>query len=159
MIGRTVVIGIGNPFRRDDGVGPAVVALLRVRLTGVQFATSDGDPATLIDAWSGAGRAVVVDAVRGSGHEVGHLHRFNTGHPAATRAGIATSHAADLGDTVALASALDRMPDSLVVYTIEVDDVSFGVGLSPAVLAAAGRLSDEIVALVSGGSVGDIART
>jgi hypothetical protein len=29
--GRVVVIGVGNEFRRDDGIGPAVVARLRDR--------------------------------------------------------------------------------------------------------------------------------
>jgi hydrogenase maturation protease len=152
--GRTVVIGVGNPYRRDDGVGPAVVALLRGRLTGVEFVTCDGDPATMIEALSYAGRAVVVDAVRSADSAAGHIHRFDTGHPSATRAGIAASHAADLGDTLALARELGRIPDSLAVYTVEVDDVSFGVGLSPTVLAAAGRLVDEIVTRLAGATTG-----
>jgi hydrogenase maturation protease len=147
---KTVVIGVGNPYRRDDGVGPAVVALLRGRLSGFEFVTCDGDPATLIEAWSYASRAVVVDAVRTADKAAGHIYRFDTGHPAATRAGIAASHAADLGDTLALARELDRLPDSLAIYTVQVDDVSFGVGLSPAVLAAAGRVADEIVARLAG---------
>jgi hydrogenase maturation protease len=148
--GRTVVIGIGNPYRRDDGVGPAVVALLRGRLPGVEFVTCDGDPATVIEALSGAGHGVVVDAVLSTDNAAGHVYRFDTGHPSATRAGIAASHAADLGDTLALARELGRMPDSLAIYTVQVEDVSFGVGLSPTVLAAAGRLADEIVARLTG---------
>jgi hydrogenase maturation protease len=147
---RTVVIGIGNPFRRDDGAGPAVVDLLRQRLTGVEFVVCDGEPTTLIDAWTGAARAVVIDAVRCERGDVGHIFRFAAGHPTATRAGVATSHAADLGDTVALARALDRMPDTLLVYTVQVDDVSYGTGLSPAVVAAARRLADVIAADLTG---------
>ena len=145
---RTVVIGIGNPFRRDDGAGPAVVDLLRPRLTGVEFVVCDGEPTTVIDAWTGAARAVVVDAARTTGDDVGRIFRFAVGHPAATRAGITASHAADLGDTVALARALDRMPDTLLVYTVQVDDVSYGTGLSPAVAAATGRLADDIAAVL-----------
>jgi hydrogenase maturation protease len=149
MSGHTVVIGIGNPFRHDDGVGPAVVDLLRERLTGVGFVTCDGEPVALMDAWSGARRAVVIDAARGPDGEVGRVFRFATEHPAATRAGVAASHAADLGDTVALARALDRMPGSLLVYTVAIADTSFGTGLSPAVEAAAGRLADQIAAVVT----------
>ncbi|GAA1031805.1 hydrogenase maturation protease [Virgisporangium ochraceum] len=145
---RTVVIGIGNPFRRDDGAGPAVVDLLRGRLTGVEFVVCDGEPTTVIDAWTGAGRAVVVDATRTADGEAGRIHRFATGHPSATRAGITASHAADLGDTVALARALDRMPDTLLVYTVEVADVCYGTGMSPAVVAATGRLADDIAAVL-----------
>ena len=146
--GRTVVIGVGNLFRHDDGVGPTVVALLRARTTGAEFLTCDGEPTTLIEAWSDAGRAVVIDAARSPEGAPGHVFRFVTDHPAATRAGIAASHAADLGDTVALARALDRMPASLFVYTVQVDDVSFGTGLSAPVAAAAQRLADEIAAVI-----------
>jgi hydrogenase maturation protease len=145
-----VVIGVGNPYRHDDGVGPAVVALLRGRLAGVEFVTCDGDPGAMIDTLSDAGHAVIVDAVRSADNTAGHIYRFDTAHPAATRAGIAASHAADLGDTLALVRELGRLPDSLAIYTVQVDDVSFGVGLSPAVLAAAGRLVDEIVARLAG---------
>lgn len=150
MSERTVVIGVGNPFRHDDGVGPAVVDRLRQRLTDVEFLTSDGEPTALIDAWAGARRVVVVDAARCRDGDVGRVFRFAAEHPAATRAGVAASHAADLGDTVALARQLDLMPTTLLVYTVQVDDVSFGTGLSPAVAAAADRLADEIAAAVTG---------
>ena len=155
----TVVIGVGNPFRRDDGVGPAVIELLRERLTGlrsaggltgVRFVTSDGETTALIDAWTGADRAVVVDAVRVAAGDPGRIHRFSAEHPAATRAGVGTPHAADLGDAVALARALDRMPRSLLIFGVQVDDIGFGPGLSAAVAAAARHLADEIATLLVG---------
>jgi hydrogenase maturation protease len=145
----TVVIGVGNPFRRDDGVGPAVVDLLRDRLTGPRFVTCDGEPTTLIEAWTGVHRAVVVDAVRAAGGAVGRVHRFSLDHPAATRTGTTAPHAADLGDAVALARALDRLPGSLLIFGVQVEDVHFGLGLSPAVAAAAQGLADEIVTLLA----------
>lgn len=145
----TVVIGVGNPFRSDDGVGPAVVDLLRERLTGARFVTCDGESTTLIDAWTDAERAIVVDAVRAGGGEVGRIHRFSAEHPAATRTGVTTPHAADLGDAVALARALDRMPGSLLIFGVQVANVHFGLGLSPAVTDAARRVADEIVTLLA----------
>jgi hydrogenase maturation protease len=63
--GQVVVIGVGNEFRRDDGVGPAVVASLRDRVPpGVDLVLTDGEPTRLIEAWTGAVLAVVIDAVR-----------------------------------------------------------------------------------------------
>ena len=45
-----VVIGVGNEYRRDDGVGPAVVALLQARdLPASTYAESDGEPIGLIE--------------------------------------------------------------------------------------------------------------
>ena len=57
-----MVIGVGNEFRRDDGAGPAVVAKLRDPAPpGVELVTIDGEPTRLIEAWTGAALAVVVD--------------------------------------------------------------------------------------------------
>jgi len=40
-----VVIGVGNPYRRDDGIGRAVVTRLHRRhLPGVTLAECDGEP-------------------------------------------------------------------------------------------------------------------
>ena len=51
-----VVIGIGNPYRRDDGVGPALIeALETTGLPGVRLVAADGEPAALIDASQDAG--------------------------------------------------------------------------------------------------------
>jgi hydrogenase maturation protease len=51
----------------------------------------------------------------------------------------------DLGDAVALARAVDRMPVTLVMYGVEVDDVSFGPGLTPPVEAAAEEIAVAIL--------------
>jgi hydrogenase maturation protease len=60
---RVVVVGVGNPWRRDDGAGPAVAAAVRTRLDdGVVVLELDGEAARLVDAWHGADLAVVVDA-------------------------------------------------------------------------------------------------
>ena len=41
-----VLIGVGNEYRRDDGIGPALVAALEDRwLPGVRLLVSDGEPA------------------------------------------------------------------------------------------------------------------
>ena len=60
-----VVIGIGHPYRKDDGVGPAVVELLRNR--GQENATlveSDGEAAALIALWDRQRLAILVDAIQ-----------------------------------------------------------------------------------------------
>jgi hydrogenase maturation protease len=138
--GRTVVIGIGNEFRRDDGAGPAVVGHLRGQVPeGVELIVSDGDPLRLIDAWSGASLAVVVDAVRADPPGPGRLHRFvmDAEEQAAARSGRAGStHGLGLDEAIGLARALDLMPGRLIVHAIEAADLTHGNGMTPAVAAA-----------------------
>jgi hydrogenase maturation protease len=133
----TVVIGIGNEFRRDDGAGPAVVGQLRGRVpSGVELMIIDGEPTRLVDAWTGAVLAVVVDAVRAEPSHPGRVHRFVVDRPGTAAGQAASSHGFGLDDAIALATALGRMPGRLIVHAIEADDLTQGTGLTPAVAAA-----------------------
>jgi hydrogenase maturation protease len=139
------VIGVGNPYRRDDGAGPAVIEGIRGRpMPNVELAECDGEPTRLLDLWAGAELAVVVDAVRTDPARPGTIHRRSLRHPSFGRAGSATSHAVDLGDAVALAAALDRLPARMLLYLVEVADTTAGVGLTPPVAAAVSELVTEI---------------
>jgi hydrogenase maturation protease len=69
---RVVVIGVGNEFRRDDGIGPEVLSRLQEHVGArpdaaagdtLALVYSDGEPASMIEAWTGASLAVVVDAI------------------------------------------------------------------------------------------------
>ncbi|CAM5481583.1 hypothetical protein GCM10010329_29490 [Streptomyces spiroverticillatus] len=144
---RTVVIGVGNEFRRDDGAGWAVVARLRPVLagTGVDLAVCDGDPARLIGLWEGAGLALVVDAAHAHPAHPGRVHRLELDAGPAQRPRTTSSHGLGLGEAVELARIMGRLPGRLVVYAVEGADGGFGPGLSPAVAAAV----DEVTARVT----------
>ena len=63
MTADIAVIGIGNSFRRDDGVGPAVAAAVNARaIPDVSVLIDAGDPAVVLDAWAGVRLAVLIDA-------------------------------------------------------------------------------------------------
>jgi hydrogenase maturation protease len=148
---RVVVIGIGNEFRRDDGIGPAVVARLRGQAPApVRLLVSDGEPAGLIEAWSGADLAVVVDAVRADLAVPGRLHRLVLDGAALPDPRQVSSHGLSLGDAVGLARALGRLPGRLIVHAVEAADLRTGPGLSPPVAAAAGALVAAVLADVTG---------
>ena len=147
---RAVVIGIGNPYRRDDGVGSALVAALeRVRPPGVALTVADGEPSQLLDSWSGVPLAVVVDAVLCEVPAPGRIHRSalgpaGAGSPAGRGGG--STHGLGIPDAIRLARALDREPGQLVVFAVEAADIGFGPGLSPAVAACLPELTRVILA-------------
>jgi hydrogenase maturation protease len=144
----TIIIGIGNDFRRDDGVGLAVAYQIAERnLPGVRVLSGIGEPAALLEAWDGAAHAVVVDAVTGANTAPGRIRRWTAPDLEATA--VVSSHALGLTQTCALGQALSRMPDELVVFTVDVADTNHGIGLTPAVAAAVPDLVDLIVAELS----------
>ncbi len=141
-----VVIGVGNEFRRDDGAGPAVVDRLRGLVPpGVGLVITDGEPTRLLDAWTGAALAVVVDAVRAQPPHPGRVHRFVLDRPGPGAVRTASSHGFGLDEAIGLAVALDRMPGRLIVHAIEADDLTQGTGLTPAVAAAVGVVAGAIL--------------
>jgi len=160
-----LVIGIGNQFRRDDGVGIAVARTVRaLRLPGVEVHERCGEGTDLIALWCDRSLVLVIDAVS-SGAPVGTVHRFELAagqsvvpipreplEPASTPdrppAHIfrGTSHQIGLGEAIELGKLLGQLPSQLVIYGIESAEFRDGVGLSPLVEQAAVEVVARITA-------------
>ncbi|WP_125625656.1 hydrogenase maturation protease [Streptomyces sp. WAC 00631] len=156
--GRTVVIGVGNDFRRDDGVAWRVVGRLRERAEGsplppgTELRECDGDPGRLIGLWEGAELAVVVDAAHAHPPSPGRVHRLELDRRRLWRDGAASSHGLGLGEAVELSRALGTLPTRLVVYAVEGADSTLGTGLSAPVAAAVEPLTARIEADIGSGA-------
>ncbi|GAA2532275.1 MULTISPECIES: hydrogenase maturation protease [Streptomyces] len=150
---RIAVVGAGNGFRRDGGVGRAVVARLRERAgsrplpPGTVPATCGGDPTGLIGLREDAGLAVVADAAHTRPGSPGRTHRPDIDGERLGRPPTTGSHG--LGEAVELARVPGRLPGHLAVYAVEGADRSLGTGLSSAVADVveplAASVEEEIV--------------
>src|SRR4051812_21206627 len=145
----TTVVGVGNDWRGDDAAGLAAARRLRPTLAGIPVVEVDGDPASLLDAWSGARHAIVIDAVR-SGAPPGTIHRLDLA-AGTVRAGpwCGSTHGLGVADAVELARALDRLPARVELYGIEAGGFETGTGLTPPVARAVAALCGELRALFS----------
>jgi hydrogenase maturation protease len=141
----TVVIGIGNPYRRDDGAGIAVVRRLRLLVPqDVEVVECPGDLTMLLDIWQGYSRVIVIDAMR-SGRAAGEVMRFDASTqtlPANMR--FSSTHAMGLNEILALAHTLHRLPRKLVLYGVEGRDFGEGECLSDEVAKAV----DDVVCYI-----------
>jgi hydrogenase maturation protease len=131
-----VVIGIGNPFRNDDGIGPAVATQIEGQsLPGVRVVISDGEPAGLLEAWAGADLAVVVDAIYRMPASPGRIHRL-TASQLESGGTAASSHGFGLPDALRLGRALEQLPGRVVIFAVEGANTEAGTELSKPVAAA-----------------------
>ncbi|QEN14861.1 hydrogenase maturation protease [Mycolicibacterium sp. ELW1] len=135
MTSSVLVIGIGNDFRTDDGVGLAVAAeVARRRPPGVEVLSALTDPGQILDAWADIPLVVVVDAASGPDVVAGRIRHWIPGDD--HQPTVVSSHSLGLPDIYALGQALGQIPRQLVVLTVEIVDAGHGVGLSPPVARA-----------------------
>lgn len=140
-----VVAGIGNGYRGDDGVGPAVATRLGSQLPGtVQVIATVDDPLLLIEVWDGLPLAIVIDAVV-SGAPAGTVHELEVGGSLPSMFRRLSTHLFSVAQVIELGTVLHRMPQRLVVVGVEAADMTQGrTELTPAVAAAV----DVVVARV-----------
>ena len=130
-----LVLGIGNPLMGDDGVGNQVIELLaRVNLPPNVRIEDAGLPGWGLPAWfEGWSNVILVDAVQ-MGCSPGSWRRFRPEEVRVELENDALSlHQPDLACGLALAQALDLLPENLVLYGVEPAGVNPGQALSPAV--------------------------
>jgi hydrogenase maturation protease len=141
----TVVIGVGNELRGDDGVGVAAVRLLEGAVSGdVRLETCEGEPVALLETWAGCERAIVVDAMQ-SGAEPGTIRRIAAHEePLPPELHRPSTHLLGVAEAIELARALGRLPAELVVYAVEGERFAAGESLSPSAVTAAAEVAAAI---------------
>jgi hydrogenase maturation protease len=141
-----LIIGVGNEFRGDDGVGIIVARRLRAQTpANVTILEASGEGAALMEAWEGAALVLLIDATR-SGSPPGTIHRFDAhAEPLPSRFFHYSTHAFSVAEAVELARALDQLPPRLIVYGIEGKNYTAGEGLSPEVEKAADSVIPRVL--------------
>ncbi|MGB9111175.1 MAG: hydrogenase maturation protease [Acidimicrobiales bacterium] len=142
---RVVVAGIGNAYRGDDGVGPAVAAVVEQQSCAIDIGPIS-EPLDLIGRFDDAALAVLIDATR-SGSAPGTIRAVEW-HEVDQSSAIST-HALGLRRVCELASALGEAPRRTVIVGIEGEDFTDGNRLSGAVANAVPRAARQIVGLIS----------
>lgn len=146
---RVTIIGIGNPYRRDDGVAAAVLDALRADWGDdprVRLVELDGESARVMQAWEGSHTVWIVDAVR-SGRPGGSVHEVDATKLADlddTGRRLGGGHLMGLSEAVELARALDRLPAELRVLGVEGEDFADGEGLSDAARVGVRRAAEVL---------------
>ena len=152
-LGRVVVLGVGNPMRGDDGVGPAVVAKCR-ELCGhsegrLVLIDAGESPEAHLDEVRGLGPdvVVIVDAVDFGGRP-GEVALFDLVRDGSSRAmSLPSTHRLPLG---LLASYIRKETGAEVVLVgVQPRSIEFGEGMSE----EAGRAAEAVARALVGGDL------
>ena len=147
---RMAVIGCGNPNRTDDGVGPEVIRRLRRHElpSWVELYDAGTDGMAVLYRARGASHLVIVDArapeaAPGAVYEVPGEVLASAPDPGAGLHAFRWDHALHAGRII----HGQEFPAAVRVLLIEAVDLSFGIGLTPAVEAAAETVAARVAAL------------
>lgn len=133
-----LVIGIGNELRGDDGIGPAIVkALPRSPESdngdGVEIRADRGEDPCIVDTWDGWPALFLIDAICAGG-EIGSLRIFDASQEdVPTNIFGRTTHTFSLGEMIALARQLGKLPSVVRIFGIEGKEFGIGKPISKAV--------------------------
>ncbi len=152
MQGTTLIVGLGNPLRGDDGVGVRVAEILAGQPLppGVEVVDGGTGGLELVNLLEGWPRVVLVDAAH-VGKAPGEFLRFTPRDVRLSgRDEPISVHEAGLEDALLLAQVLGVMPDEVIVYGVEPASLDWRPALSPALEAALPELVQAVLEEVAG---------
>ena len=131
---RLLVLCVGNDLRGDDGIGCEIARrLASVEDPGRDVRLAEDDALSLMDAWEGYERVLIVDALQPNGSPGRVLTLDPTEGPLNAIMNDVTSHGLGLGHSLELARSLGRLPRRCLVVGMEGVRFTIGEGLSPEV--------------------------
>jgi hydrogenase maturation protease len=140
------IIGLGNVMRGDDAAGLLAARRLRQVVddrVGVIEAEMAG--VDLVELMKGARLAILIDAAR-SGQRPGTVHRLDaSAGPVGVGMFPSSSHALGISEALELARVMGVLPETVIVYGIEVENTEAGHPLSPPVANALNVVVGRIV--------------
>jgi len=145
----TIVLGLGNPYLGDDGVGWRVIDALEVLLKSTSRENIHIDRVSLgglalMERLVGFDRAVLVDAFQPVSARPGTVHRLTVADLPTLHSNSA--HDASLQDALLLGERLGAvLPKEILIYAIEVNKTwTLEEGLSPEVMGSVDRTAQAI---------------
>lgn len=141
-----VIVGIGNPYRGDDGAGWAVVDTLEGRVnTSIHLNKQRGDIGELLDIFSRYTKVYLVDASF-SESSIGAWERIDAHRQSLPPENSQTStHGLSVSQAIAFAKNLDLLPSKLIIYAIAGDNFNLSDTLSPGVAQAVDKVTEALL--------------
>jgi hydrogenase maturation protease len=143
---KILLIGVGNEFRQDDGVGLVILEKLQQQIpAGIETIEVSGEGVALMEAWQGAETVYLFDASR-SGAKAAIIHRFDALVQSVPRKFFnCSTHTFGVAEAVELARSLNQLPPKLIIYAIEGKNFALGFGLSPEIEQAAAEVVRRVL--------------
>ena len=146
----TLVLGIGNLLKKDDGIGIHILNILDGMDLPEGVGLLDGGTAgiDIVPYLENIRRLIIVDALLADGAP-GEIRIIQDGEIPA-HGGLLAGHSGGIEDILDMAAALWNRPETTVVGVIPADCESYEIGLSPELSGIVLKAADIIIGMVGG---------
>ena len=141
---KTLILGIGNPILRDDGVGLHIASELEGVFTDVEVRATTMIDLNLLDMLADYDKVFIIDAIQTGTACVGTVRKLSPGEGSLH---LFSSHGIHFFELLQLGTDLGyRVPEIGGIYGIEIGEESiFGINLSPELMGKKKDIVREII--------------
>jgi len=143
-----IIVGIGNPYRGDDGAGWAVIQQLEKSINPKYLRKSQGDIGELLEIFACYKHVYIVDACLAT--QAGSWRRIDALKEVFPTERQTSTHGLTLSQTIDLAKALHQLPEQLIIYAIAgiffLMKETLSTSVAQAVDEAAQKIAEEMQA-------------
>jgi len=129
----SVVIGIGNLLKSDDGAGIHAVRYLNDKLpSDVSLVEGGVYGLDLLSHLEGRDKVIFIDALD-AGEDPGAIFRFTPQDVKQQQSPMVSAHDLGLYELIGAAQLLDQCPEDIIIIAVQVKSLETGMELSPEV--------------------------
>ena len=141
-----LLIGVGNKYRSDDGVGLVVAREIRQKqLSSISVKEESGEGAALMEAWEGYQSVIIVDAVS-SGAKSGTIFKIDANKKKVpVKFFHYSTHAFNVAEAIELARTMNTLPKRILIFGVEGENFTAGTNISHVVQKAANQVIKQII--------------
>lgn len=150
MYSQVLIIGIGNEYRNDDGIGLLIAKEIKERqIPFVIVKENYGDFTEMIELWRNFKNVILIDAVS-SGAKPGTLYEFDLKEARQLFDERLNRfvHGFSFNKAIKLAEILNALPEKLMVFGVEGENFNYGQNISFNIKKSQSELVDRIVNLI-----------
>lgn len=134
---KVLILGLGNPYRSDDGVGVAVARGFRSPCSDVDIKHLNGEATAIINAWEDYSHVIICDAACAEGQAQTPFVAFQPLEEEGVlqKETHTSSHGFGLSEAIKLGKAVGQIPDEIFAIGIYGQNFAVGDSLSPQVVS------------------------
>jgi len=143
------VIGLGNPLRRDDGIGLLLLQYLHEQINklskNIEFIDGGTSGMNLLHLLGKYDTIFILDAVDFKGIP-GEIKKFTLAEVKNQKIQFFHStHEPDFLNVLAFLKELDELPKQLLIFGVQSKDISYGTGLSKELCSLLPNIKKQII--------------